>query len=68
MSRVGNKEGNRLHFQQMQGSTGIDRARVMGLLLIAASCLVSLHLVSIVAGLSALVFKSAYFLIVHSVG
>lgn len=68
MSLIGDKEETRLRLQQTQGSTGIDRARAMGLLLIAASSLVSLHLISIVADLSALVFKSAYFLIVHSGG
>jgi hypothetical protein len=68
MSLVGDRKEARLHLQKTQGSTGIDRARVMGLLLMAASCLVSLHLISIVADHSELVFKSAYFLIVHSGG
>ena len=68
MGVVGEKEETRLHFQQIRGSTGIDRARVVGLLLMAASCLVSLHVLSIVVDLAELVFKSAYFLIIHSGG
>ena len=68
MSLVDDKEEARLHLRQTQGSKGIDRVRVMGLLLMAASCLVSLHLISIIADHSELVFKSAYFLIVHSGG
>ena len=60
MSRVGDTEETRLHLQKTKGSTGIDGARVIGLLMIAASSLVSLYLISVAADVTALVLRSAY--------